>query len=270
MNAILKAVLSFALINVPVRVYAATDERNPQQLHLHHRACGRRLNQRLYCSVEQIIVEQRDAIRGVETADGATLVIEDDELASLAIEGKRTIALAQFVSADEAKSLTRYAIKAYHLEPEPTGMAAYALLRDTMEKRSLVAFATVVLRQREQPCVIEPVNGVLLLRTLVWPSQIRAVDGLHLPDVTRAGVRERQLADTLLASLESPLKPETLLDRYGEGLQALIDAKLAGRPTPVADSSPTPALPDLMAALEASVADARRRRRGRKARRSAA
>ena len=139
MSAILKAVLSFALINVPVRVHAATDERNTHQLHLYHPPCGQRLNQRLYCSTEQVIVEQRDAVRGVELPGGAHLVIDDADLASLSVESKRTIALAQFVAADKARALERYTLKAYHLEPETTAMSAYALLRDAMQARSLVA-----------------------------------------------------------------------------------------------------------------------------------
>ena len=260
-SVILKAALSFGLVTIGVRIVAATGDHRTHRTRQLHAECGSPLNQRLFCPLHEVLVDPAQVVNGIEVGTDEFVLITAEELADLPVPSRRTLALVQFVDADQARGWTRFGGKTYYLEPEPNARLPYALLRDALADLHLVAFATVTLRQREQPVAIEPRGTLLIVTTLAWPDEIRNPHALDLPEPGAGTAAQRRLARQLLVALRGPVDPSAFRDAYAAALDDLVSAKLAGsKPHGVAAQPALSGLPDLMAALEAAVAEARQRR----------
>lgn len=267
MRAIWKGAVAFGLVNVPVRLYAATGE-HEVSLHQVHAADGGRIRYRKVCSVDGEPVTMDEIAKGYETADGELVVLTDDDFSRLPLATEREIEVLEFVPADQVDPILLG--KTYYLEPDKTAAKPYALLRGALEDADRMAVVKVALRQRESMAVLRVRGKVICLQTLLWPDEVRAADFPILDADVTVKPAELAMASSLVDSLAADFDPSQFEDRYEAALTELIEAKVSSGDT---RSVPQPAgaqgaegdggeVVDLLAALQRSVEKARSARGG--------
>jgi DNA end-binding protein Ku len=221
-----------------------------------HATDGARIQQRRFCSVEGVEVAYEDLAKGYELYPGQYVMIDTDELDALDPVATQTIDIEDFVSLDEIDPL--YYDTSYYLAPDPRGAKAYRLLLDAMRETGRVGIARVVLRTKQYLCAVRPVGDLLVLTTMNFADEIVDDAEIDTPELEQpASERELTMARQLIDSLTTAFQPERYHDTYREGVLALIEAKSEGQELvsqPAA--APAPVI-DLMAALEASLANSR-------------
>lgn len=218
--------ISFGLVMIPVKLYAATRPRDLTFRQV-HRTDGGRIKFRRICSVDGAEVEYEDVAKGYELADGEVVVITDEDLANLPLPTTRSIEVLNFTPADQVDPILW--ARSYYLEPEPTGARAYVLLRDALERSGKVAVAKVALRQRESLATLRARDGVLVLETLLWPDEVRAPGFPFLDEDIEVRSQELKMAASLINSMTVDFDPSRYRDRYREALEELVAAKIQGR-----------------------------------------
>jgi DNA end-binding protein Ku len=183
-------------------------------------------------------------------------------MASLPAESSREIAVEKFVPSDQIDPMLFE--KSYYLEPEKTGTKPYVLLRDALEQSGRVGLVKIALRSREALATLRVRDGVFVLETMMWPDEVREADFGFLDDEIEVRQQEVQMALSLIETLSGDFDPSQYSDAYREALEAVIDAKVAGREIVAPSAAPVASgqVVDLMAALQASVDAARRNRAG--------
>ncbi|TKA00112.1 non-homologous end joining protein Ku [Actinacidiphila oryziradicis] len=243
--------VSFGLVTIPVKLYAATEDvRTP--LHEVH-TCGSRIRHRRVCEREDREVTQEEIRRGWQAPDGEVVVLGAGDLEHLPLPTLKTAEVLGFVDDGDVDPLMYD--RPYWAGP--AGDAAqrpYALLVEALARHGTVAVCKVALRTRERLAVLRPRHGMLVLHTLRWPEEIR--DPGDLTSSAPVTDRELQLAEVLMDALAG-VDIGDLRDEYAVALEQLIVAKVSGRELE-ADAEPEPAV-DLVAALERSIRDARGR-----------
>jgi DNA end-binding protein Ku len=252
--------ISFGMVTIPVQLRAATASRSVQFNQL-HAECNSRIQHRLWCPVCERAVERSEVVRGYEYARGQYVVVEDEEVDELPVPSKSTIALSVFVGRAALDPI--YHDSTYFVEPREIGMKPYRLLHEALASSGRVGIASVAMRARERLCALRPLEGALVLDTLLYPDEVRLGELPKLPSV-ELSAKEVGIARDLIAALEAPFDPAAYEDRYREALMELIERKVEGRegveaPRPAAAAAAEPI--DLMAALRASVAAAQKRTR---------
>ncbi len=244
--------LSFGLVNIPVTLSSAVD---PQEVHFHllHDADGARINERRICSADGKEVPWSHVVKGYQADKGRTVMVTSEELDRFAPEITKTIDIEQFVDLAEIDPI--YYQKSYYVEPSKSGAKAYRLLSATMELRTKVAIARVVLRQKQHLCALRSRDGQLVLSTMFFPDEIRKPNSQA--SHVRVAPKEQALAEQLIANLESPFAPQKLHDQYREKLLVFLKKKAKSKGVesePAATESEAPtAVTDLMTALSASL-----------------
>jgi DNA end-binding protein Ku len=260
MRSIWKGAISFGLVSIPVKLYSATEERDVS-FHQVHREDAGRIRYKRVCQTCGEEVQYSDIAKGYELPSGEVVVLTDDDFADLPLSTSRAIDVLEFVPLEQVDPI--YFAKSYYLEPDAAGAKPYVLLREALEDSGRVALVKVALRQRESLATLRVRDGVFVLEMMLWPDEIREPAFGFLDDDIDVRPQELQMAQSLIETMAGDFAPEQYADNYREALQALIDAKVAGREVvapaePVAD---TGTVVDLMAALRASV-DAAREGRG--------
>ena len=170
MRAIWKGAVSFGLVNVPVRLYSATENHDVQFRQVHREDGGRIRYQRI-CSIDGEQVSYDDIAKGYETEDGQMVVLTDEDLSDLPTRSSREIAVDKFVPADQIDPMLLD--KSYYLEPDKTAAKPYALLRDALRSADRMAIVTVALRARMTIAVLRVKGDVIVMQTMLWPDEIR-------------------------------------------------------------------------------------------------
>ena len=252
MRSIWKGAISFGLVTIPVKLYSATEERDVS-FHQVHREDGGRIKYKRVCTVDGEEVTYGDIAKGYDLGGGETVILTDEDLAGLPLKTSRTIDVLQFVPLEQVDPI--YFAKSYYLEPDRTGTKPYALLRDALEESGRVALVKIALRQREQLATLRVRDGVFVLETMLWPDEVRKADFDFLDEDISVRPQELAMAASLIDTLTGDFDPSQYTDGYREALQAVIDAKVAGREvvTPAEQESGGGEVLDLMAALRASV-----------------
>ena len=247
--------ISFGLVNVPVKLYSAVS-RKTVRFHQLNAQTGNRIQQKRVDPSTGDEVAYEDIVKGYELSKDRYVVIQPDELEALDPERTRSIDIEDFVSIDEIDPV--YYDHPYYLAPDKGAAKSYALLREAMRESGKVAIARVVLRSKEQLVAIRPAGDALMMETMVFHDEVVPSDQLDdLPEGERATASERELAmaQQLIESLAAPFDPSKYRDEYREKVLDLIERKAAGEEITVQAEAPQPkAVPDLMAALEASLA----------------
>ena len=265
MRAIWKGAVAFGLVNVPVKLYAATGEHSVP-LHQVHRDDGGRIRYRKTCSVCGEDVAYEDIAKGYQTDDGHMVVLTDDDLAELPLATEREIAVEEFVPADQVDPIMLG--KTYYLEPDKTAAKPYALLREALKTTDRMAVVKVALRQRESMAVLRVRDDVICLQTLLWPDEIRAADFPILEADVTVRPQELTMAASLVESLAADFDPSAFEDSYQAALEAMIEAKVSSgttvqvAPTRDEDEEEGGQVVDLLSALQRSVEKARDARKG--------
>lgn len=261
MRAIWKGAVTFGLVNVPVRLFAATESHDVSFRQVHATDGGRVRYQRI-CSVDGEEVPYSEIAKGYETEDGEMVVLTDADFADLPTTSSREISVERFVPAEQIDPMLSE--KTYFLQPDASGEKAYALLRQALRESDRVAVVTVALRQRTSMGMLRvhdsPAGEVIVLQTLMWPDEIRTPD--FSVDVDQVKPTEVAMANLLVESLAGDFAPEEFTDDYADAVKAMVAAKVEGgevtRPAPSGDGSGQ--VLDLMAALQRSVEAAKQAR----------
>ncbi len=262
MRSLWKGAISFGLVNIPVRLYTATETRDVR-FHMLHRACHTPIRYRRFCPTCAREVEMEEIARGYEYGRGQFVIVEDEDLDALTLRTDKAVEILDFVRLEEIDPI--YFEKTYFLEPADGGAKAYALLRRALADTGRVAVAKVSLaaiRVYRGAGTAAPAPGeILVLETMFFPDEIRSY--AELEGAYRAvdvGERELSMAVHLVESLSAPFAPERYRDEYREALLAVIAEKVRGEEV-VAPPAPEPArVVDLMQALEESLRLAREHR----------
>jgi DNA end-binding protein Ku len=258
-RAIWKGAVSFGLVSIPVKLYTATEEKDVS-FHQVHREDGGRIRYKRVCQIDGEEVAYADIAKGYELPSGETVVITDDDLADLPLTSSRVVDVLSFVPLEQVDPI--YFAKTYYLEPDKTATKPYVLLRDALEQADSVALVKVAIRTRESLATLRVREGVLVLETMVWPDEVRTPDFAFLDDDVTVRPQELAMAQSLIESMTADFDPEQYHDEYREALQEVVEAKIEGREVveqPVQEED-TGSVVDLMAALRASVAAAKKGR----------
>jgi DNA end-binding protein Ku len=256
MRAMWKGAVAFGLVNVPIKLYAATEDHDVR-FHQVHAADGGRVKMVRTCSVDGQPIEYKELAKAYESDTGQVVVMEDSDFEGLPVPGMREIEVVEFVPSDQVDPLLLD--RSYYLEPEPRALKPYVLLREALTTTDRTAVVRVVLRNKTQLGALRVRDDVLVLQTMLWPDEVRKADFDVLTDTVEIRPQELSMASSLIDSLSTDFDPTEFRDEYREALLAVIDSKLAGGMglTPVAavdagDGGDGIVL-DLMAALRESV-----------------
>jgi DNA end-binding protein Ku len=260
MRSIWKGNVSFGLVSIGVKLYAATEEKSISFNQV-RRSDGVRIRYKRVAESDGEEVAYSDIAKGYQLPSGETVVLSDEDFADLPLPSARVVDVVQFVPTEQIDPI--YYNKSYFLEPEKNAVKPYVLLRDALEDSDMVGVVKVAIRNREQLATLRVREGVIVLETMIWPDEVRAADFAFLDDGVELRPQEKQMARQLLDSMAGDFDPEQFTDDYREALESVIEAKVEGREV-VETEEPQPNagnVVDLMSALRASV-DAAKKGRG--------
>ena len=265
MRAIWKGAVSFGLVNVPVRLYSAT-ENHDISLHQVRASDGSRIRYKRVAQADGEEVPYKEIAKAYETEDGRTVVLTDEDLASLPNRSSKEIEVERFVPASQIDPILYD--KAYFIEPDAMGAKAYGLLRDALRESDRVAVVTVSVRTRMTMAVLRVMDEAIVLQTLLWPDEVRDASRLdNLDQVSEPKKAEKQMAQMLVESMAGDFEPEGHVDDFKEALDALVQSKIEGGDVTEApeaeEEGDTGEVVDLLAALQRSV-DRAKKSRGEK------
>jgi DNA end-binding protein Ku len=254
-----KGAIQFGLVTIPVKLYLATESRAGVSFNMLHEKDKSRIQMKIWCPEDEKIIARTETVKGFEYAPDQYVVITDEDLEKLPLKTVRSIEIEQFVETEAAHSHTKFVKQAYYLEPDKVGRKAFGLLKSVLQDQGLTAICKIVIRDREALAALDPFESTMLLSTLYWPDEIRALGELDLPEEEpEFKPAERAMAEQLVGAMTGSFDPAEYHDEYREALMQVIEAKVEGRETvELAEPEAGGQLVDLMAALEASVAAAR-------------
>jgi DNA end-binding protein Ku len=253
-----KGAIQFGLVTIPVKLYLATESRAGISFHMLHEKDNSRIQMKIWCPEDEEIIQRSDTVKGYEYAPDRYVVITDEDLEKLPLKTVRSIEIEQFVDANEAETNTKFVKQAYYIEPDRVGRKAFQLLKEVLQDKGLTAICKIVIRDREGLAALDPFENTMLLSTLYWPDEIRALGELDLPE-EEAEIKpaEKKMAAQLIEAMTGEFDPAQYRDEYREALMQVIESKIEGRETVEVEETPEPTkLVDLMAALQASVSAA--------------
>ncbi len=257
-RAIWTGAISFGLVNVPVKLYSAT---SPKTVRFHQLSAktGARIKQKRVDPSTGDEVGFDEIVKGYELTPDRYVLIEPDELDALDPKATKTIDIEEFVNLAEIDPI--YYDHSYYLAPTTGGAKAYQLLLEAMREAEKVAIGRVVIRSRQQLCALRPTDDVMTMSTMLFGDEVLSPDRIDELDAlgeAEASKRELTMAQQLIESLSAEFDPAKFKDDYRERVLDLIERKAAGEEIAVQPHAEEPAAaPDLMAALEASLAEMR-------------
>ncbi len=255
-RAIWSGTISFGLLNVPVRLYSAVARRNIALREIRESDSSRIKHRRVAEGTDEE-VPYENIVKAYELSPGQYVPLSKDEMAALAPEKTRAIDVQDFVDIEEIDPM--YFDSPYYLGPADGAEKAYSLLAAAMEASGKAAISRFVFRNKEHLAAIRASDGVLTLTTMRFHDEVVPASELDdsLPDkAPKVAKREREMAEQLIASLSTEFDPSAYRDEYREQLLALIERKAEGKEivAPEAEEPKATKAPDLMAALEESIA----------------
>jgi DNA end-binding protein Ku len=265
MRAMWKGSVAFGLVNVPIKLYAATEDHDVR-FHQVHAADGGRIKMQRTCSIDGEKVEYKDLAKAYETDTGQVVVMEESDFDGLPVPGVREIEVLEFVPSEQVDPVLFD--RSYYLEPESKAVKPYVLLREALLQTERTAIVRVVLRSKSQLAALRVREGVLVLQTMLWPDEVRAAEFDVLETDVDVKPQELAMAASLVDNLSMDFEPDKYHDDYREALLAVIESKLAGGQG-IAPAVPSEAgdegdgiVVDLMAALRESVERSKAERAG--------
>ncbi len=249
-RAMWKGAVSFGLVNVPVKLYSATEEKDVS-FHQVHAEDGGRIKYKRVCTVDGEEVPYADISKGYERPDGTTVVLTDEDFAALPIPTAHVVDVLTFVPAEDIDPTAL--AKAYYAEPSGDAKP-YVLLRDTLAKAGRVAVVKISLRQRERLATLRVQGDVMVLQTMLWPDEVRVPDLKGIDADVKVRPQEIAMATSYVDALSGTFDASDYHDDYREALQSLADAKAGGTPLErMPEATDDGKVVDLMQALRASV-----------------
>jgi DNA end-binding protein Ku len=246
-----KGHLTFGLISIPVRLFAAARGERVSFNQLHN-VCHSRLKQPLFCPVCNRNVERSEVVKGYECDKDQYVLFSEEELDKIEPPSAHVMEILQFVKLDELDPI--YLDSSYYISPEDAGLKAYTLLMKAMQETGYGAIAKLTMHQREHIVIIRPGAKTLSLHTMFYSSEVRNAEAVPI-DKVEVKEQEKKLAEQLIQSLAAPFQPEQYRDEYSDNIRALIAAKLQGQEVAQAPQPHLAPVIDLMDALKKSLAE---------------
>jgi DNA end-binding protein Ku len=254
-RAMWKGAISFGLVTIPVSVYPATEEKTLRFNQLHDEDGGR-VRMKRVCSIDGEEVGYEHIVKGYEYEKDRYVILTDDDFEAIPVESSRAIDIQQFVELEEIDPM-QYK-KSYYLVPEETGAKAYALLREALNRSGKVGIAKVSFRDKEHLAALRFRDEAFVLETMYWPDEIREADFGGVDVSAKIRPNELEMAQTLIENLTADWDPTEFKDDYREALLRIVEAKINGEEIEIVEAEPTAKVVDLMEALKASVAAAKK------------
>ncbi len=254
-RAMWKGAISFGLVTIPVSVYPATEEKTLRFNQLHDEDGGR-VRMKRVCSIDGEEVGYEHIVKGYEYEKDRYVILTDDDFEAIPVESSRAIDIQQFVELEEIDPM-QYK-KSYYLVPEETGAKAYALLREALNRSGKVGIAKVSFRDKEHLAALRFRDEAFVLETMYWPDEIREADFGGVDVSAKIRPNELEMAQTLIENLTADWDPMEFKDDYREALLRIVEAKINGEEIEIVEAEPTAKVVDLMEALKASVAAAKK------------
>jgi len=263
MRTIWKGAISFGLVNVPVKLYTAT-ESNDIKFNFLHASCKTPIKYEKHCPTCDVVVPAEEIVRGYEYEKGRYVIINEQDFEEIAIEQTRTVDIVDFVDLAEIDPI--YYAKSYFLTPGDGGQKAYSLLRQAMKDTGKIAIAKVVLRNKQHLAAVRVYQDCLVMETMYFPAEIRSPQALpELDYEVKINPKELNMANDLIENLSEDFEAAKYTDDYRKALRELIEAKIAGKEVATAPAlTESGKVIDLMEALRASI-DAAQRDKGQPA-----
>jgi DNA end-binding protein Ku len=248
-----KGYISFGLVSVPVRLYAAAREEHVSFNQIHE-VCGSRIKQQVFCPTCDRVVERSELAKGYQVDKDSYVLVSSDELKTLEAASSEAMEITQFVSLEQVDPI--YYQSSYYSAPEDPGRRAYGLLLQAMEKLNVAAIAKVTLHQREQIVLMRPYHQGIVLHTLYFPAEVREIAEYGKNENLTLQKPELQLAEQFIEQLKADFNPEQYKDEYQNRVLALIETKQAGQVVSGQQHKAKLApVIDLMEALKKSIAE---------------
>lgn len=222
MRAVWKGAVTFGLVNVPVKLYSATEDHDVS-LHQVHDKDGGRIRYQRVCEIDGEVVPYQHIDKAYDDGE-RTVIITDEDLKALPAERSREIEVVEFVPTDQVDPI-RFD-KSYYLEPDSASNKAYVLLREALESTERTAIVRMALRQKTRLAALRVYGNVLMVQTLLWNDEVREAKFPALEEKARISDKELELSTQLIESLSSDFDPDQYADEYQQELRTLIAAKL--------------------------------------------
>lgn len=252
MKTLWKGAVSFGLVNIPVSMYVATENKDIKFKYL-HKECMSPIKYQKYCSNCEKEISSEDIVRGYEYEKGNYVIINEEDFERIPLENTKTIDILDFVKLSQVDPV--FFDKSYYLEPSPGGEKAYTLIVEAMKKTKKIAIAKVMIRSKQSLAALRIKDQYLLMETIFYPDEIRSPASLN-QGVERGKLHENEIkmAVNLIENLSTDFEPAKYEDEYRQALWELIEAKIAGKeiisPQQAVDRTN---VVDLMEALKASI-----------------
>ena len=250
-SSVWKGFVSFGLVSIPIRLYAAA-RGTRIELHQLHTVCKTRLKQPLFCPTCNRIVTRDEVVKGYEYEDGKYVLLDPEEVKRIAPQSARSMEILAFVKQSQIDPL--FFDSSYFVVPDDEGRKGYDLLLKTLESTKRVGIAKVTMHQREYTVFLRPYDGGLALHTMYFANEIREAPGYGKTDNIKLKPQEIKLAEQLVETLSEDFKLSKYHDEFQGRLQALIDAKRKGKEIAAAPEPHRAPVIDMMAALKKSLA----------------
>jgi DNA end-binding protein Ku len=250
-SSVWKGMISFGLVSIPVRLYAAARSKRTY-LHQIHNACNTRLKQPLYCPTCDRIVDRSEVIKGYEYENGQYVLVDGEEIKKITPPSGKTMEILAFLDQQDVDPI--YFDSSFLALPDGDTQKPYALLLKALKDTRKMGVAKVTMHQREYTVFIRARNNGLTLHTMYYQNEIASVEGYGKNYDAKLKPEEVKLADQLVETLSAPFKPEAYKDEFQERLNQLIAAKLKGKTVTAAPKTTKAPVIDMMEALKKSLA----------------
>ncbi|MGG0716889.1 Ku protein [Robertmurraya massiliosenegalensis] len=253
MHTIWKGSISFGLVNIPIKLHAATEDKDIKLRNL-HKECHSPIKYEKICPVCEVEIKNEDIVKAYEYTKGKFVVLDDEELESLKKEKEdKAVEIIDFIKMEQIDPI--FYNRSYFMSPSEGGGKAYSLLRKALEESEKVGLAKIIIRSKEQLAVIRVYENTLVMETLHFPDEVRSAgDVPNVPMEEKVTDKELSTAILLIDQLTNDFEPEKYTDDYRKALLELIESKRTGKEivTPN-EKEKTSNVTDLMAALQASI-----------------
>lgn len=257
MHTVWKGAISFGLVNVPVKMFTATESSDISLRMLHKNDFSPIQYKKTCAECNGKEVSMEEIVKGYEYEPGKFVTFEKDELEQLADEASKEIKIVDFVDLSEIDPI--YFQKTYYLAPNETGTNAYLLLREALKETGKIGIANVTLRSKGSLAAIRVIDHCLAMVTMYYPEEIRSVDLVpNVPKEVTVNEKELQMAKMLIEQLTTHFEPQKFENEYRKKLLSAIEKKVAGQEIVTAPTPQRPNVINLMEALQASIEQAKK------------
>jgi DNA end-binding protein Ku len=249
MRSIWSGNISFGLVNIPIKLYTATEDKNLDFDYLHKKDFSP-IRYAKVCEHEEKEINYKEIVRGYEYRDGDFVVITEEDLQRASPEKTKSIQILSFTDEDQITS--EYYDKPYFMEPEKNAQKAYYLFLEALKQSKKVAVAKFLLRSREALAVLKPHFNIIVLNKIRFPNEIRDAKELNVPK-QNIEKGELDMAISLIDKLSKPFNPKDYPDTYKENLKKTIERKAKGKPLPKIEEKEPARVKNLMELLKESL-----------------